>query len=234
MGAKRGTPVTPEERRELLSRGPVNVHESSIDKSGESGIIGSGELESIIKYSDGSEVPENIKAAIEKTISVIPEHLCSRLEQFIPEIIIEEGRGYSSFTPDNNIILDKETATNSILHELGHAWARMDSLYEDEEFLAVLADGLDREDWGEVTSYVHPYKQGDYVYILESPKFLTPYQGRVYSDFFDVDPSEPIPLELFQEYISVGFQAFFDEPELLRKKDKKLYEFLEARLNERS
>ena len=39
MGAKRGTPVTPEERRELLSRDPVNVHEPSIDNSGETGII---------------------------------------------------------------------------------------------------------------------------------------------------------------------------------------------------
>lgn len=39
VGAKRGTPVTPEERRELLSRDPVNVHESSIDNSGETGII---------------------------------------------------------------------------------------------------------------------------------------------------------------------------------------------------
>lgn len=213
---------------------PKNVHNSSVDNSGKSSIIESGELESIIKYSDGSQVPKDVKTAIEETVSVIPEHLRSRLEQFVPEIIVEEGRGFSSFTTDNNIILDKETATNSILHELGHAWAKMDNLYEDEEFLAVLADGLEREDWGEVTSYVHPYKQGDYVYILESPKFLTPYQGRVYSDFSDVDPSKPIPLELFQEYISVGFQTFFDEPELLRKKDKKLYGFLEARLNEHS
>ena len=39
VGAKRGTPVTPEERREMLSRGPVDVHKPSIDNSGESGII---------------------------------------------------------------------------------------------------------------------------------------------------------------------------------------------------
>ena len=46
----------------------------------------------------------------------------------------------------------------------------------------------------------------------------------------DVDYSEPIPIELFQEYISVGFKAFFDETVLLKEKDEKLYNFLEAKL----
>ena len=39
VGAKVTNKVTAEERKELLSRNPVNVHNSSVDKSGESGII---------------------------------------------------------------------------------------------------------------------------------------------------------------------------------------------------
>ncbi len=42
MGAKVTDKVTAEERKELLSRNPVNVHNSSVDKSGESGIISTG------------------------------------------------------------------------------------------------------------------------------------------------------------------------------------------------
>ena len=38
VGAKVTDKVTAEERKELLSRNPVNVHNSSVDKSGESGI----------------------------------------------------------------------------------------------------------------------------------------------------------------------------------------------------
>lgn len=231
-GAPPPTVFSQEQARRLEQQrlAEIRFNSSSIDNPGESGIIESGELESIIKYSDGSEVPENIKAAIEKTISVIPEHLRSRLEQFVPEIIIEEGRGYSSFTPNNNIILDKENATNSILHELGHAWARMDSLYEDEEFLAVLADGLDREDWGNIIPYNPPYKN-DPVYVLPADKFVNQYQGRVYVDIFSVDYSEPIDLCFFQEYISVGFETYFSNPELLKEKDIKLFNYLEGKIN---
>ena len=200
-----------------------------VDNSGRSGII-RVELESLIRFSDNREVPQNIRASIENTMSVIPEKLRSRLEQFVPEIIIEEGKGYSCFTPDNNIILDMENANNSILHELGHAWARMDSLYEDEEFLAVLADGLDRENWGNITPYTHPYKN-EPVYVLPGDKFVEPYQGRVYADIFSVDYSEPIDLHSFQEYISVGFETYFLNPELLKAKDIKLFNYLERKIN---
>ncbi len=208
-----------------------NVNNQSIDNGTESGIIEARELDSLIVSNNGTEVPKDVKTAIEETVSVIPEHLRSRLEQFVPEIIVEEGRGFSSFTSDNNIILDKETATQSILHELGHAWAKMDNLYEDEEFLAILADGLDREDWGNVIPYKHPYKDVN-VYVLESDKFVVPYQGRVYADIFSVDYSEPIELSCFKEYISVGFDKFFSDPDLLKLKDPKLYKYLEGKINE--
>lgn len=218
-----------DEARRIEQRNLSQIRGISVDNSGGSGII-VGELESIIRFSDNREVPQDVRASIENTMSVIPEHLRSRLERFVSEIIIEEGRGYSSFTPDNNIILDMEDANNSILHELGHAWARMDRLYEDEEFLAVLADGLESENWYHTLSVPHPYVKGEYVYTLESPKFINKYQGRIYTKMIDIDYSEPIPLELFQEYISVGFQTFFDDPELLKEKDEKLYNFLEVKL----
>lgn len=45
-GAKVTDKVTAEERKELLSRNPLNVHNSSVDKSGESGIIKSRSIAS--------------------------------------------------------------------------------------------------------------------------------------------------------------------------------------------
>lgn len=195
-----------------------------------SGKMESRELESIIRAKDGTEVSKDVKASIENTISVIPEQLRKRLEEYVPEIIIEEGRGYSSFLPKNkSIILDKETATQSILHELGHAWAKMDNLYEDEEFLAVLADGLEYENWDSIIPYNHPYKN-ETVFILTAGKFVDPYQGRVYADIFSIDYSDPIDLRSFQEYISVGFKTYFSNPELLKEKDAKLFYFLEDRM----
>ncbi|MBQ8122510.1 MAG: hypothetical protein IJ170_04245 [Ruminococcus sp.] len=199
-----------------------------LTSGGESGIMES-ELDSLIRNEDNSEVPDDVKTAISEKTSVIPELLRSRLEQFVSEIVIVEDRGYSSFTPDNRIILDRATASQSILHELGHAWAKMDSLYDDKEFLSVLAEGLEREDWGNVVPYKHPYT-GVEVYVLESDKFIVPYQGRIYADIFSVDYSAPIELGCFKEYISVGFDKFFSDPDLLKLRDPKLFNYLEGKI----
>lgn len=50
MGAKVTNKVTAEERKELLSRNPVNVHNSSVDNSGGSGIIKSGAISGALDY----------------------------------------------------------------------------------------------------------------------------------------------------------------------------------------
>lgn len=218
------------EQRNLSQFRGVKINSSSIDNGRGSGIIGS-ELESLIRYSDNREVSQNIRASLENTISVIPEHLKNRLEQYVPEIIIEENRGYSSFSPDTHrIILDMKNADRDILHELGHAFASMDNLYEDEEFLAVLSDGLNNENWNNVVPLKHPYRD-ETVYIHISDKFVDPYQGRIYADIFSVDYSEPIDLHFFKEYISVGFDTYFSNPELLKAKDIKLFNYLEGKIN---
>ncbi len=230
IGYKKPTVISPEQARALEQGKLRNIHGLSIDNERGSGIIGS-ELESLIRYSDNREVSQNIRASLENTISVIPEHLKNRLEQYVPEIIIEENRGYSSFSPDTHrIILDMKNADRDILHELGHAFASMDNLYEDEEFLAVLSDGLNNENWNNVVPLKHPYRD-ETVYIHISDKFVDPYQGRIYADIFSVDYSEPIDLHFFKEYISVGFDTYFSNPELLKAKDIKLFNYLEGKIN---
>lgn len=37
---------------------------------------------------------------------------------------------------------------------------------------------------------------------------------------------KPIKPEWFREYISVGFEAFFNNPDILKEHDLKLYNFL--------
>lgn len=76
VGAKVNSKVTPEERRELLSRNPVNVHNSSIDKSAKGGIIKSENLKMsapLQKPPDFSkyEVKSDLKAveAFKETVS---------------------------------------------------------------------------------------------------------------------------------------------------------------------
>ena len=65
---------------------------------------------------------------------------------------------------------------------------------------------------------------------MDSPKFINHYQGRIYFDVSQADYNEPIEPKYFKEYISVGFETYFSNPELLKSKDMKLFEYLEAKL----
>ena len=59
-------------------------------------------------------------------------------------------------------------------------------------------------------------------------------QGRAYVDFDSLDLSKPLSPKVFQEYISEGFDAFFTNPDALKKKDPDLYNYLEMKIYEKS
>ncbi len=58
VGAKREGKVTAEERTELLSRNAVDVHNSSVDKSGGSGIIESKKKSNFVPAKTKQEAKE--------------------------------------------------------------------------------------------------------------------------------------------------------------------------------
>ncbi len=114
VGAKVTDKVTAEERRELLSRNPVNVHNSSVDKSGESGIIKSGAISGALDY-EGEDY-EKAKAhakryydAVRKMttdVNRIAENtgFSEELIQSIKDFVFNEkhdlGDTYDYFVPD--------------------------------------------------------------------------------------------------------------------------------------
>ena len=66
----------------------------------------------------------------------------------------------------------------------------------------------------------------DYLYI-ENKKFISDYQGRCYVNMANLDYSKPLSPKMFQEYFSVGFETYYSNPDLLKGKDKNLFEYIE-------
>lgn len=187
-------------------------------------------LDSIELFNGSEKITANTKTDLDKALEPIPDKLLEQLSGFVSKITIADGRGYSSYNRlTHEIILDNGTGASSIVHELGHAFGDMLGLYDDEEFLSILSDGLNIDDWFDVLRMKHPYTGAD-VWVLSAEKFVDPYQGRIYADVSDVDWSAPIDKKCFREYISVGFDTFFSNPELLMSKDMKLYEFLRRKI----
>lgn len=173
------------------------------------------------------------KQALNEALKPIPHKLLNQLANYVSNISIIEGRGYSSYQEiSRQIILDKEKGAAHIVHELGHAFGDMRGLYENEKFLKIVSNDLNLDNWGEVLPFKHPHKD-DVIYILSpsgTSKFIIPYQGRIYGDMTDWD--SPIEPNQLKEYISVGFDAFFNKPDVLLKKDPALYHYLEECMHE--
>jgi len=187
-------------------------------------------LDSIELFNGSEKITANTKTDLDKALEPIPDKLLERLSSYVSNVEISDGRGYSSYNRSTHeIILNDGTAATDIVHELGHAFGDMLGLYDDEEFLNILSDGLNIDDWFDVLRMKHPYTGAD-VWVLSAEKFVDPYQGRIYADVSDVDWSAPIDKKCFREYISVGFDTFFSNPELLMSKDMKLYEFLRRKI----
>ena len=187
--------------------------------------------DSIELFTGADKIDDEQQKTLDQALAPIPEKLLTQLSEYVSEITIEDGRGYSSYNRvTHKITLDKATGANSLIHELGHAFGDMLGLYSDPVFLDILADGLNCDNWYDVSRCPHPYT-GEDVWILPADKFISDYQGRIYADISNVDWSAPIELQLFREYISVAFNAYFYNPELLKSKDPRLYQYLEEKIN---
>lgn len=181
-------------------------------------------LDCLMNINGFENLPPDIASSLEKAVSVIPKDTMKVISNFVNKITIKKGRKYSSYDRIlKEVILDEDSGAKSIIHELGHAFGDAYNLYSDEKFLSILADGLKLDNWNDVIYIPHPFKN-DFVYILNADKFISKYQGRIYAE--DVIVDEPIKPEWFREYISVGFEAFFNNPDILKEHDLKLYNFL--------
>lgn len=138
-----------------------------------------------------------------------------------------------------NLRFNFDAPQSDIVHECGHVIYDKMKLYENPEFIKILKSGLNLDNGFDVeykiitdvhnNSYKLPF--------LKSSKFVKTYQGRLYFDmelyngvFFDsekyfiMDSLDPI---LLQEYFSVGYEYYFYNPTLLKKKDPMLYDYIE-------
>lgn len=193
-----------------------------------SGIMNVNQVYSLWDIPGIKKLSESDVRTLDEIVSVIPPKILSKIESYISEVEIIPNLNYCCFKRDNrHLILDPKGMNDCIIHEYGHVLAEILNLYNDKNFLNILADGLDYQDWSSVISISDPTNPGTYIYLLKSPKFIDDYQGRIYTDIFTADYSAPIPLESLFEYFSVGFEAYFKNPNELIKKDRKLYNYIE-------
>lgn len=155
VGAKVTNKVTAEERKELLSRNPVNVHNSSVDKSGESGIIsgrGSGKKPYISEnhtYEKIGEIDFSDKKAIARSLQEFEhKYIDSDIEHcrvFCPNGEVYEVHG-DRFRVNTDLLGDKmEGSINEHNHVIGESqysfsWEDLESSAKDKSHISMAYD----------------------------------------------------------------------------------------------
>lgn len=219
--------LTLEEWGALLNKQENFMSAKSLDKSGKNDIIETREYDFLSGVSGVENISEQEAKMLDEIVSVIPEKHLSVIENTVQKVSVVPNRGYCSYDfVSKELILDPDKMNGSIIHEYGHVLADAYNIYNDKKFLGILKNKFDSLDWKNTVYFKIP-AENDYAYFLQSDKLMDAYQGRIYVNFIGVDFTEPISLKCFQEYFSVGFNAYFNNPKLLENKDPELYQYIQ-------
>ena len=203
----------------------------TLDNSGRNGIMKSKGFDFLDGVLGSDKIPKEQSKSLDEIISVIPQKHLDVIGKTIKEVEIVPNIGACNYDPvTKKLTLAPDKMNGSIIHEFGHILADAYDIYNDKEFLDILADGLDLDNGFDVKSYYFE-AQNLRLYWISNPKFINDYQGRIYVDDDGFDYTAPIKPEQLKEYISVAFDAYFNNPELLKSKDKRLFDYLERMMN---
>ena len=190
---------------------------------------GSGTLLQKLNYS--SNVPETERQSIENELSVLPQWQRDKAESIIDKVVMTEkdagGSGY--YYPTKTLYLHPEHKNGDVIHEYGHALEISLDLRHNSKYISVRKSGIDVEDLSKIVYDDSTYTQA--VYLLQSSKFISEYQGRLYESSTDgifKAGTMQINEDMLKEYFSEGYRAFYQEPSALKEKDPQLYHFIEG------
>ena len=175
----------------------------------------------IEKYIAASSIEgnDNLISIVRKEYEMLPEKALEFIATNLKIKCSSNGIYYDGSL--KTIFMNPLIEDDGILaHELGHAFVDINDLYKKDVLKEIMIDVLKNS---EIKS--KKYNEESYI-ILKSNVFIRPYQGRTYiktTDFINND----IKLKYtdIEEYISVGYETFVTNPQLLYNKDRKLYDF---------
>lgn len=213
-------------RRKAKRKQQDNAH-NGLKSGGDRDKIASRHYDFLDGVLGADAIPFDKAKNLDEIISAIPRKHLDVIEKTIKKVDYVKGRGHCSYNPvTKTLTLDDEKMNGSIIHEFGHVLADAYDIYNDKEFLDILSDGLNLENGFDVKTYYFS-EQNIRLYWIENSKFVSAYQGRLYVDQENFEYTQPLDPKWLQEYISVGFNAYFINPHLLKEKDPRFFYYLE-------
>ena len=184
---------------------------------------GPGTLLQKLNYSNN--VSKTERESIESELSILPQWQRDKAESIINKVVLLDknapGSGYDYRT--KTLYVHPERAAGDVIHEYGHALEISLNLIHNEKYLKVRASGIDVSDISQIDDDDKTFTER--AWILNNPKFISRYQGRMYEHVGIMDDGK-IVLDSLMDYFSEGYRAYYQTPKLLNEKDPELYNFI--------
>lgn len=179
-----------------------------------------------LKIKNANESGEDTVKVIQDELKLIPEEHKSIIKGSVKEIyIVPEGN--SRYDRNKGIVyILKNPEAGEVIHELGHAIETKMDLCNKEDFIKVLNNGLENISLEDVIYDRDTYNRP--IIRIQSDKFISEYQGRLYEEVGILNDDMSVNLKAMGEYFSEGYREFIMNPDNLRKKDEKLFKFIEG------
>ncbi len=186
-----------------------------------------------IKIKDGENVPKQTVDFIKSDLEMIPEKHQEILKDYVKEIRVEK-EGNSCYDRENRVVyITENLEKGELIHELAHALETKLELHNNSEYNRVLNNGLEN-----ILPMDIIYDDKNYpvpIYLLNNSKFVSEYQGRIYPNDLDGNPmfnaeEKKLNIKCLGEYFSEGYKEFIINPNNLKEKDNKLYNYIKELL----
>lgn len=172
-----------------------------------------------------SDFSDEERKSIEEELAQLPRHVQEMAESRIKGIRHSDENFGAAYDPrTQEILLCDHREKNALVHEYGHALERVQKIYDNPMFRKIMQKGLESLTLSDIIEDDETFSEP--IYRIESDKFVSLYQGRLYESYGIYDGNQ-IMLDGMREYFAEGFRVYFEKPELLRLRDPDLYRYIE-------
>lgn len=173
----------------------------------------------VIKTQDNYKAV-NEKLSIKQAIKTIPKKYRNLLNDVQFDIITQGNSGYKG----NTIYILKGSNKYEVIHEIGHTLENKLNIYNDSKFKSIINKTLKDLSTNDIIFDPNTFTSG--IFRIESKKFITEYQGRIYQSSGFTMKNGELNFKAFKEYFSEGLRMYYQDNQLLKNRNIDLYNYI--------
>lgn len=167
----------------------------------------------------------NEKLSIKQAIKIIPSKYKDLLKDIQFDIISQGNSGVKG----NTIYILKGADKYEVIHEIGHILVDKLKINDDSRFINIINNTLDNFTDKDIVFDPETFTKG--IFRIESNKFVTEYQGRIYQNEGFTFSNGKLNYKAFKDYFPEGLRTYYQDKELLKRKNLDLYNYIKELMN---